>query len=361
MMPPQNRVALTLTRPDFELEIDVTFPERGITVLCGPSGSGKTTVLRCVAGLERGARGLVRIQAHTWQDSGSSVFMPTWKRPIGYVFQEASLFDHLDVRQNLEFGVSRVRAATARKALDDAVELLGILALMKRRPADLSGGERQRVAIARALATEPEMLLLDEPLSALDQARRAEIFPWLEKIRDELGTPMLYVTHSTDEIARLADYVVVMAHGKATGAGLAGQVFSSVDGPLSIGEDASVLIDGHIGARDSQWNLLRVDFPGGIVWVSDSGLAVGQRVRLRVLARDVSITLAEPVGTSIQNHLPGIVESIPASDHPSQALVRVQCNQTLVIARLTRKSIAALHLQAGASVWVQVKAVAVIS
>lgn len=361
MTPEQNRIALTLDRPDFALAVDVTFPQRGITVLCGPSGSGKTTVLRCVAGLERNARGLVRIQSHHWQDSDASVFVPTWKRPIGYVFQEASLFDHLDVRGNLEFGVSRVRVASSRKALDDAVDLLGIRALMNRRPPELSGGERQRVAIARALATHPDVLLLDEPLSALDQARRGEIFPWLERIRDELGTPMLYVTHSNEEIARLADYVVALADGKVSVAGPAAQVFSSVNGPMSIGEDVSILIDGHIGARDAQWDLLRVDFPGGGIWSSDSGHAVGQRVRLRILARDVSITLAEPVDTSIQNHLPGVVESIPPGDHPSQAIVRVQCDQTLVLARLTRKSVAALGLRAGVRVWVQVKAVAVIS
>ncbi len=357
----QNRVALTLSRPDFDLAFDVSFPERGITVLCGPSGSGKTTVLRCVAGLERGAYGLVRVQSNVWQDSDTSFFLPTWKRPIGYVFQEASLFEHLNIRENLEFGVTRVKAASARKALDDAIALLGIQALLRRRPDELSGGERQRVAIARALATQPKLLLLDEPLSALDQARRQEIFPWLERIRDELGTPMLYVTHSTDEIARLADYVVVMQRGRVQCAGPTAQVFASVNSPVSSGDEVSVLIDGSIKAHDPQWNLMRVDFEGGTLWISDSGLAVGKHVRLRVLAKDVSITLAEPVNTSIQNHFPGIVESTPQDAHPSQALVRIQCGQTLVLARVTRKAIALLNLDAGTRIWVQVKAVAVMS
>ena len=361
MTPRLNRVALTLSRRDFDLALDMYFPERGITVLSGPSGSGKTTVLRCVAGLERGARGLVSVQSHRWQDSDASVFLPTWKRPIGYVFQEASLFEHMDVRNNLEFGITRVKSASSRKALDDAIELLGIQSLLKRRPDELSGGERQRVAIARALATQPELLLLDEPLSALDQARRQEIFPWLERIRDEFGTPMLYVTHSIDEIARLADYVVVMDRGRISCSGPAAQVFASLSSPVSTWDEVSVLIDGRIAARDPQWNLLRVDFDGGAFWVSDSGLDIGKHVRLRILAKDVSITLAEPVDTSIQNHFPGVGESIPEGTHPSQALVRIQCDQTLILARVTRKSIATLNLQAGTKIWAQVKSVAVTS
>lgn len=361
MTPMQNRIALELSRPDFALSVDIEFPGSGITVLSGPSGSGKTTVLRCVAGLERAAQGVIRIQSHTWQDSGSSAFLPAWKRPIGYVFQEASLFEHLNVRENLEFGVNRTKSATARQALDDAVDLLGIQAFMKRQPHELSGGERQRVAIARALATHPELLLLDEPLSALDQPRRQEILPWLERIRDALGTPMLYVTHAVDEIARLADHVVVMNHGRVTGSGSTAEVFASSNSPVSSTDEVCVLIDGHIDARDSQWHLLRVNFEGGSLWVSDSGIAIGKRVRVRMLARDVSITRAEPVDTSIQNHLEGIVESIPQDTHPSQALVRIRCGKTLVLARVTRKSIAMLALQPGSRVWVQVKSVAVIA
>ena len=360
-MQAQNRVALKLTRADFDLAVDVTFPGRGITVLSGPSGSGKTTVLRCVAGLESDAHGLVSIQSHIWQNSDTSAFLPAWKRPIGYVFQEASLFEHLNVRKNLEFGVTRVKSDSARKALDDAVELLGIKSLLKRQPDELSGGERQRVAIARALATQPDLLLLDEPLSALDQARRQEIFPWLERIRDEFGTPMLYVTHSIDEIARLADYVVVMERGRVSCSGPTAQVFATVSSPVSTWDEVSVLIDGRIAARDPQWNLLRVDFDGGAFWVNDNGLDIGKHVRLRILAKDVSITLAEPVDTSIQNHFPGVVESIPEGTHPSQALVRIQCDQTLILARVTRKSIATLNLQAGTKIWAQVKSVAVTS
>ena len=317
MTPRLNRVALTLSRRDFDLALDMYFPERGITVLSGPSGSGKTTVLRCVAGLERGARGLVSVQSHRWQDSDASVFLPTWKRPIGYVFQEASLFEHMDVRNNLEFGITRVKSASSRKALDDAIELLGIQSLLKRRPDELSGGERQRVAIARALATQPELLLLDEPLSALDQARRQEIFPWLERIRDEFGTPMLYVTHSIDEIARLADYVVVMDRGRISCSGPAAQVFASLSSPVSTWDEVSVLIDGRIAARDPQWNLLRVDFDGGAFWVSDSGLEVTQFSTLAgLVANGFGISVVPQFAVRLCQR-PGL-ETVPVSDRKAQ-------------------------------------------
>jgi len=357
----QNLVALDLARGNFKLSVNFAFPARGITVLSGHSGSGKTSILRCVAGLERSAGGVVRVGSGVWQDTAAGVFLPTWARPIGYVFQEASLFEHLNVRENLEFGVRRVKTKSAYKALGDAIELLGIESLMARRPDALSGGERQRVAIARALATEPELLLLDEPLSALDQARRHEIYPWLERIRDELATPMLYITHSIDEIARLADHVVVLDQGRIQCAGSTGQVFSSLDSPMAAGDDASVLITGHVDFHDARWNLMRVRFYGGCLWVGDAGLAVGKQVRLRVLARDVSLTLAEPVNTSIQNHLAGTIESVQDVAHPSQVLVRVRCEDTLFIARITKKAVDSLDLQTGKPIWIQVKAVAVIS
>lgn len=357
----QNHVALKLDRPDFRLAVEFDFPGGGISVLSGPSGSGKTTVLRCVAGLERSARGTVRMNSSLWQDSTAGIFVAPWMRPIGYVFQEASLLEHLSIQENLEYGVRRVKSVTARKALQDAIELLGIGSLLTRNPAELSGGERQRVAIARALATQPEVLLLDEPLSALDHARRSEIFPWLERIRDEYATPMLYVTHSVEEIARLADYVVVMDRGQVRCTGPAGEIFGSVDSPIARGDDASVLIDGHIDLHEPQWNLMRVRFGESCLWVNDSGLAIGKLVRLRILARDASITLSEPTGTSIQNHLPGIVESVQDSSHPSQALVRLRCAGTLFLARVTRKAVATLELSPNMPVWVQVKAVAVIS
>ncbi len=244
-MPPQsNRVHLRLPRPAFTLDVSLSLPASGITVLFGASGSGKTTLLRCVAGLERAQQGLVQIGNEVWQDDASGIFLPTWRRSLGYVFQEASLFEHLPVRANLQFGLKRTLAPAA--ALDAAIELLGISQLLARMPAQLSGGERQRVAIARALATQPKMLLLDEPLAALDAERKQEILPWLERLRDELQTPMLYVTHSADELTRLADHLVVLAEGRVTIEGPAAEALSSLEGPVLQGDEVGVVLAGQV-------------------------------------------------------------------------------------------------------------------
>ena len=203
---------LSLPRSDFLLNVTLALPGQGITVLFGPSGSGKTTILRCVAGLER-AEGRVSLGNAVWQDTAKNLMMPTYQRDLGYVFQEASLFDHMDVWANLEFGVKRAKKPGLADALDHAVGLLGIAHLRHRPVYSLSGGERQRVAIARALAMQPQILLLDEPLASLDFARRQEILPWLEEMHRELRIPVLYVTHSLHELKRLADHVVLLSQG----------------------------------------------------------------------------------------------------------------------------------------------------
>ena len=287
------RIRLALPRADFALNVDLHLPGSGITVLFGASGSGKTSVLRCVAGLERARPGLVAVDGEVWQDDAAQVFWPTHQRALGYVFQEASLFEHLDVLGNLRYGLKRARSAQAGATLQAAIELLGIGRLLQRRPGQLSGGERQRVAIARALATSPRLLLLDEPMAALDLARRQEIMPWLERLRDELHIPMLYVTHSADELARLADHLVVLEGGQVKATGPVDQVLSSVQLPVVLGDDAGALLRGQVLERDTSWHLARVGFAGGALWLRDSGLPVGQAVRLRVLARDVSLMVKE--------------------------------------------------------------------
>ncbi len=356
----RHHIRLNLPRADFDLEVDFTVPARGISVLFGPSGSGKTSILRCVAGLEHADNGRVVISGETWQDRDAGVFLPTWRRPVGYVFQEASLFQHLDVRANLEYGLRRTKTTRNVANLDAAIDMLGIGELLQRRPHQLSGGERQRVAIARALATQPQLLLLDEPLAALDHARRYDIMPWLEKLRDELNTPMLYVTHSADELARLANYLVVLERGRVVAAGAVADVLTAIETPVVLGEDAGALLDARIVERDTQWHLTRAAFEGGSLWLRDSGMAVGHSVRLRILARDVSITIEEPQHTSIQNHFPCTIESIAPDGHPSQSLVRVSCGQSILLARLTRRAISALDLHSGRAAWVQVKSVALI-
>ena len=354
------RLRLRLARPDFALDVDLDLPATGITVLFGPSGSGKTSLLRCVAGLEKPAQALVRVGTELWQDDASGVFRPPWQRDLGYVFQEASLFEHLDVGQNVAYGLKRSGKPGAAAALERAIELLGIGHLMRRSPGSLSGGERQRVAIARALATQPRLLLLDEPLAALDLARRHEILPWLERMRDELRLPMLYITHSVDELARLADHVVVLDGGAVKACGPAQEVLAWVVSPAIVGDDAGVLLSGTVVELDARWHLAKVAFAGGALWVRDSAMPLGQPVRLRVLARDVSLTVHETQDTSIQNHIYGCIETIADDVHPSQVLVRIRCGASVLVARVTKRALSALSLTQGAAVWAQVKSVAVI-
>jgi molybdate transport system ATP-binding protein len=363
-----NTIRLSLQRPTFALQVDLKLPRHGITGLFGASGSGKTTLLRCVAGLERASNALIQIDGTTWQDDSSKVFTPTWCRPLGYVFQESSLFTHLDVRGNLEYGLKRAtgfkKSTTSATTLDTAIELLGIGALLQRRPDELSGGERQRVAIARALALQPRLLLLDEPLASLDHARRQEILPWLERLRDEVRIPMLYVTHAPDEVARLADTLVVLDQGTVQAAGPVAQVFNGMASTPYTGGDLSALLLGTVTEIDAQWHLARVAFAGGGLWLRNTGLHIGQSVRLRVMARDVSLSTTEPQNTSIQNLLPCVVQSITQDTHPSQVLVRLKCSdandESVFTARITARAASVLCLMQGQSVWAQVKSVALV-
>lgn len=358
MNPGEIAIHLRLARNGFTLDVDLAVPAQGVTAVFGVSGSGKTTLLRCVAGLERAGHARVAVGGETWQDDAAGVFVPTHRRRLGYVFQEASLFDHLDVRGNLQFGLRRAGVAPA--ALAAMVERLGIGGLLARRPAQLSGGERQRVAIARALATQPRILLLDEPLASLDAARRGEILPWLERLRDELRLPMLYVTHAVDEVARLADHLVLLDAGRVVASGPLAQLFTRLDTAGLPGEDASALLQGALGARDARWHLARVDFDGGALWVADTGKPVGARVRVRVHARDVGIALAPGETSTVQNRLACTVQAIGPGRHPSQALVQLACGASLLQAAVTARAVDALGLAPGMRVWAQVKAVALV-
>ena len=356
----RSHIRLQLARPAFTLDVDLNLPGDGITVLFGASGSGKTSLLRCVAGLEHTPGAQVTIAGQTWQDDAAGIYLPTWQRPLGYVFQEASLFAHINVRKNLQFGLKRSHSPSTAAALDTAIELLGIAELLNRSTGQLSGGERQRVAIARALATQPRLLLLDEPLASLDQARRQDILPWLERLRDELKIPMLYVTHSSDEVARLADTLVVLEAGKVKACGPVSEVLAAADASAVLGDDVGALLDASVAERDTRWHMARLDFNGGSLWLRDTGLALGHKVRVRVLARDVSVATQEPQQTSIQNLLPCLVQSIVADTHPSQALVRMACGDSVVLARITARAVDALQLKPGTAVWAQVKTAALV-
>ena len=350
---------LRLPRAGFTLDIALSMPARGVSALFGPSGCGKTTVLRAFAGLER-ASGRIALDGEVWQDDAAGVFVPTHRRALGYVIQESALFPHLDVRRNLDYGLKRIAPADRRIPLDQVIALLGIGALMDRRPDTLSGGERQRVAIARALATSPRLLLLDEPLAALDAARKAEVLPYLDRLHEELAIPVVYVSHAIEEVARLAHHLVLMEAGRAVAAGTVADVMARLDLPTARGEGAGVVLDAVVAEHDVPWQLARLAVGGGdfSVWARDHGLPVGRPVRVRLLARDVSLTRTPQTGTSIGNQLRGIIEAIADDEHPSLALVRVRVGRSPVVARLTRRSAHALELQPGMPVWAQVKTVA---
>ena len=355
------QIQLLLARQEFTLDVDLTLPAQGITVLLGASGSGKTTLLRCVAGLEKAQLARVRVDGSVWQDHASGVFLPPWRRPLGYVFQESSLFDHLNVYDNLCFGVRRTSKGLNQSTLDEAIALLGLQDLLQRRTHQLSGGERQRVAIARALALQPGLLLLDEPLASLDHARRQDILPWLERLRDEVKIPMLYVTHAADEVARLAHTLVVMERGKVSAVGPVAEVLAGIHSPVVLGDDVGALLEGTVQERDLRWHLAKVNCVGGALWLRDSGVHVGQKVRLRVLARDVSLAISEPSHTSIQNILPCVVDTIAPDHHPSQVLVRLRCGDSIFLARITARAADTLALAPGQNVWAQVKSVALVA
>jgi molybdate transport system ATP-binding protein len=345
--------------PGFVLEVDLSLPGRGVTALFGHSGSGKTTLLRCIAGLERHSQGHLSFKGEVWQDNARRIFVPTYRRPLGYVFQEASLFPHLSVHKNLNYGRKRVRAEH-KVSLEQAVDLLGIGHLLDRMPDRLSGGERQRVAIARALATSPRLLLMDEPLAALDLKRKGEILPYLERLHDELEIPVFYVSHSPDEVARLADYVVLLSEGRVIAEGGLQETLARLDLPTAFSEDAGVVIEAVVASHDDNYHLSRLDFPGGNVVVAQRKEPIGHRLRLRVHARDVSLALERATGTSIANLLPATVVEIADADTPAHVLVRLDAAGTPLIARITRRSLDWLGVARGKPLWAQIKAVALL-
>ncbi len=346
-----------LSRGGFHLDVAFGVPARGVTALFGPSGCGKTTVLRVFAGLERPPGGLLRVDGETWQDGRR--FLPPHRRGVGYVFQEPSLFPHLNVRGNLEYAARRAPRNGA-VALDEAVALLGLEALLSRRPGELSGGERQRVAIARALAATPRLLLLDEPLAAVDVARRQEILPYLERLHRELAVPVIYVSHAPDEVARLADHLVLMEAGRVLDHGPVAGMLTRLDLPLARGPDAEALVEAVVAGHDDRYGLTYLDSAAGRFTVTGCDVPAGRAVRLRIAARDVSLTLERQTGTSILNIVPATVEAL-APVGPAQVTVRLDAGGVPLLARITRKSADALGLAPGRRVYAQAKSVVLLS
>jgi len=343
-------VRLKLARQNFALNVDRQLPAQGLTALFGPSGSGKTTILRCIAGLERVPEGRVSFAGDCWQDEAEQIFIPPHRRACGYVFQEASLFPHLSARGNLEYSERRVPLEHMRQGFRETVELLDIGPLLDRRTDGLSGGERQRIAMARALLSSPRLLMMDEPLASLDTNRKGEILYYIERLRDELRLPMIYVSHSLDEVVRLADHVVVLKQGSVAAAGTVQE---------TIGRDhGGAVIDAVVAEQDLTWGLTRMDFPGGLLFASDVDALPGERVRVRIAARDVALARERPRETSFLNVLACTVTAVSAGEGAG-ADVHLDANGVRLTARLTRKSIAALSLSPGMPVFALIKAVAV--
>ena len=346
---------LALRRGDFALDVDLALPGRGVSALCGPSGSGKTTVLRCLAGLERAACGKVSVNGECWQAAG--VFVPTHRRALGYVFQEANLLPHLSLRANLEFAYRRLPPAARRIELDAVVAWLGLEALLGRREVTaLSGGERQRVAIGRALLASPRLLLMDEPLSALDTASRQEILPYLESLHATLDVPLIYVSHAYDEVARLADHVVLLERGRVLASDTLHALEARLDLPLAHGEEAGATLEATVGAHADADLLTRLDFAGGALWVGRLARPIGAPVRLRVLARDVSLALSAATDSSILNVLPAHIEALAETDD-GRVDLRLRLGQSILLARITRRSARGLGLAVGQPVFAQIKSV----
>lgn len=337
----------------FAVEADFT-AGLGVTALFGHSGAGKTTLLKMIAGTLRPQTGQIAVGDFALFDAAKGINLPPEKRRIGYVFQEARLFPHMSVKRNLTYARwAGSRAAT--RSLDEVVDLLGISHLLNRRPATLSGGERQRVAIGRALLSDPALLLLDEPLSSLDHARRQEILPFIERLRDESHVPIVYVSHEIDEVARLADEIVLLSGGKAEASGLAADIFPMIDGD---GEGAGVLLEGTVSSYNSAYKLAEIDLGGAFFQLADTGLREQMHVRLRVRARDVSIARTIPDAISIRNILPVVIRNIAVGEGPN-ALLDLDFQGRRLGARLTRRSVDELRLIAGEEVFALVKAVSV--
>lgn len=345
----------------FDLDAAFTVPASGVTALFGPSGSGKTTVLRCMAGLHRLDGGRCVVAGDVWQDEAS--FRPVHRRPIGYVFQEASLFPHLSVTANLLYATRgrKPDPASADVAFDEVVALLGLGKLLERAPDTLSGGERQRVAIGRALLSQPKLLLMDEPLSALDSRSKEEILPFLERLRDTLALPVVYVSHAMTEVERLADHIVLMESGRVIGSGPLAQVQSDPALPLFRARDAVVTLEAAVEACDEAYGLAVMAVDGGRFTVPMPGAAIGDRRRLTIAAGDVSLARRNPSETTVLNILPArIVSAKQSSAYEIVAILSLgpDGEGARLLARVTRRSWERLGLAEGMPVFAQVKSVA---
>ena len=348
------RIIQRLVRGSFRLDVDVALPARGVSVIFGPSGCGKSTLLRAIAGLEPATSGQLHVAGACWQDARHR--LPAHRRAVGMVFQHSALLPHLSVLDNLRYGWKR--AGASADLLERWINRLALKPLLARKPVSLSGGERQRVALARALACAPKLLLLDEPLSALDAPRRAEILPFLEAVRRDAGIPLLYVTHAVEEVARLADHLVLLDTGKVVAHGPALELLNRPDIPLVLRDDAGVVLEAQVIERDRH-GLLRLRTAAGVLHAHGPEYPAGTPLRVRIQARDVSLALQQHEDTSLLNLLPTTLVEL-AELAGGQVQARLDASGTLLLARISHRSVERLQLRPGMALWAQIKAVALL-
>jgi molybdate transport system ATP-binding protein len=352
--------AIAFRRPGFGLETAFELADRGVTTLSGKSGSGKTTLLRCLAGLEHPQQGRIAWGGELWFDAARGIDVPAHHRAVGYVMQDSHLFPHLSVRGNLEYGAKRSGGRDSAADFGQLTENLGLTPLLERHVTNLSGGERQRVAIGRALLSRPRLLLLDEPVSALDVVGTAEVLDTLERVLAALPIPCVYVSHDLREAARLADRMLWLDGGRIAADGPAAQVLSDPRLPFAQEEEAESVVAGRIESVDAAAGLARIEFAGGELWIAAGDAPAGRKVRVQIRARDVSLALRRPEAISVLNILEGsVVDVTDARNSPSQALVRVDAGGCLLLSRVTRRSVAELGLAPGIKVWALVKSAAI--
>ena len=347
----------------FTLDVELALPGSGVTCLFGPSGSGKTTLLRLVAGLERPQRGELCVNGSVWHSEKMGVFMPAWRRPTGYVFQDSRLFPHLTVEQNLLYAQARSRNGERSVGLDDVAEWLSLKPLLGRYPAQLSGGQKQKVAIGRAALSGPKILLMDEPLASLDEQSKSEILRRIERLcKEVLSVPVLYVSHSVPEVARLADHIAVINEGRVGFSGPIHEMMTDLRAPLAMTSEAGSVIDATVSRHEDPFGLTYLEFPGGVIAVANDKklLRVGERARVRIIASDVSLALERPGRTSILNIFEARVAGM-ADKGEAQTQVKLDIGGVCLLASVTRKSAANLDLGVGKKVFAQVKTAALVT
>ncbi len=353
------KARLKIEYESFNLDASLDVPAENVTVVYGPSGCGKTTLLRCLAGLERSPSGFVQVGEEIWQDESRGIFLPVHKRSLGIVFQEARLFPHMTVRSNLGYGLKRTPPYKRRISMDQVVDILDIGHILDRSLKGLSGGEQQRIAIGRALLTSPSLLLMDEPLANLDSRRKREILPFFLRLRKELRLPIIYVSHSMNEILQLVDTLILLENGKVLASGPANEVLSRPDFEGHIGQPAlGTMLEPVVAGHDEDFGLTRLDYKGQSLFIPRQPVATGQTLRLYILAKDVSIVVGpKDIRTSVLNILEGTVLEI-SEGRPEDYSVNIRLDiGDPVMATITKKSLSRLDLKLGQKVYAHIKAV----